>query len=409
MLFLIGWISVGSKQLYVINVIDYVLVALFAIMGDGLAPFRAVDTYHMIYIAHYHHLTWSLRKKQRLPKLQDHNDLPRNLEGDPDPDAEEKEEESEEFSVLTPKQQANLDHHAAKFAKSHTFYKPHETETHNAFPLRLLVAVVVLLDFHSIFQIALGACTWGIDYKNRPFALTTVILCCSLTCNITAGILISVGDHRTRKKDVVERMFRQTLTQEAMKKVEKRREKEEREELEKARQRQKDWLAHKEAEQRKSMDQARKSTDRIRRSAESSRSKINLPTPEVDITVTRPSSEWVRSPQQESMRPQGLPTVNENHSNPIHSASPSHDSNSFDPTASAAVTNPNNYSMPFPPLDPTDFNGSQSETPWTSSSRVVTPTDSVKATDSQARLSLDKKDGKKPRNKLYKPTKKFMR
>lgn len=52
-LFLIGWISIGAKQYYVINVIDYVLVALFAIVGDGLAPFRAVDTYHMIYIAHY--------------------------------------------------------------------------------------------------------------------------------------------------------------------------------------------------------------------------------------------------------------------------------------------------------------------------------------------------------------------
>lgn len=52
-LFLIGWISIGSKQSYVVNVIDYTLVALFAIMGDGLAPFRAVDTYHMIYIAHY--------------------------------------------------------------------------------------------------------------------------------------------------------------------------------------------------------------------------------------------------------------------------------------------------------------------------------------------------------------------
>jgi hypothetical protein len=52
-LFLIGWISIGSKQNYLINIIDYTLVALFAIMGDGLAPFRAVDTYHMIYIARY--------------------------------------------------------------------------------------------------------------------------------------------------------------------------------------------------------------------------------------------------------------------------------------------------------------------------------------------------------------------
>ncbi|KAA8575677.1 hypothetical protein EYC84_004794 [Monilinia fructicola] len=68
-LFLIGWVNLGSKRLYVINVIDNVLVALFAIMGDGLAPFRAIDTYHMIYIAHYHHLTWRLRKEKALPQI----------------------------------------------------------------------------------------------------------------------------------------------------------------------------------------------------------------------------------------------------------------------------------------------------------------------------------------------------
>lgn len=56
-LFLIGWIYVGQRQLYIINVIDYVLVALFAVVGDGLAPFRAVDTYHMIFIAHYRGFT----------------------------------------------------------------------------------------------------------------------------------------------------------------------------------------------------------------------------------------------------------------------------------------------------------------------------------------------------------------
>ena len=30
----------------------------------------------MIYIAHYHHLTWRLRKKKNLPKLKNENDLP---------------------------------------------------------------------------------------------------------------------------------------------------------------------------------------------------------------------------------------------------------------------------------------------------------------------------------------------
>jgi len=126
-----------------------------------------------------------------------------------------------EYSVLTPEEQAKLEHHERKFSKSHTFYKPHETETHFAFPLKLLVTIVLLLDMHSCLQITLGACTWGISYKNRPFALTTVILCCSITCNIMGGVLISVGDHRTRKKDVIERLTRQELTEEAKEELEK--------------------------------------------------------------------------------------------------------------------------------------------------------------------------------------------
>ena len=196
------------------------LVALFAIIGDGLAPFRAVDTYHMCFIAHYHHLTWRLRREKSLPKLTDRNDLPAVR-----PDQVE-DIEKQEFSVLSPLQQKRLAHHQKKFARSHSFYKPHETTTHHAFPLRLLIAVVVLLDCHSLLQIALGTCTWSISYHVRPFALTTVILCCSITCNITAGVVISIGDHKTRKKDVLEKVFRQELTASAMRKVEKKRGKE---------------------------------------------------------------------------------------------------------------------------------------------------------------------------------------
>ena len=184
-------------------------------MGDGLAPFRAIDTYRMIFIAHYHHLTWRLRREQKLPKLQNRNDLPSQRASQM-----EAGEKDGEFSVLSPLQQKRLTHHQNKFSKSHTFYKPHETETHHAFPLRLLVAIVVLLDCHSMLQISLGACTWGISYHKRPFALTTAILCCSITVNITAGILIMVGDRMTRKKDVLEMMKKQELTAEAIRKVE---------------------------------------------------------------------------------------------------------------------------------------------------------------------------------------------
>ncbi|KAI1347168.1 hypothetical protein F5Y01DRAFT_329915 [Xylaria sp. FL0043] len=209
-LFLIGWIYVGEKQLYVINVIDYVLVALFAIMGDGLAPFRAVDTYHMLFITHYHRKTWRLRKRLQMAKLRDKNDLPT----DPELEAAR-----DEVSVLTETEQATLVHHQNKFAKSHTFYRPHETKTHYAFPQSFLVAIVLLLDLHSCLQISLGATTWGINWKTRNPAITATILSVSITVNITAGILISIGGRRTRKKDVVERMFRQDLTREALKEI----------------------------------------------------------------------------------------------------------------------------------------------------------------------------------------------
>lgn len=223
-----GWINVGGKQLYVINIIDNILVALFAIMGDGLAPFRVIDTYHMIFIARYTFLTWKIRKQCALPSLKNKNDLPARREIDIDVEwGDIPKDEAYEFSVLGPIQQARLIHHQKKFAKSHTFYKPHETGTHYAFPLRLLIAIVVVLDCHSMLQIALGTCTWSINYHVRPFALTTVILCCSIACSISGGVMIMIGDRRTRKKDVVERIFRQKLTSEAMKMMQKRRRKEE--------------------------------------------------------------------------------------------------------------------------------------------------------------------------------------
>ncbi|KAK0614937.1 hypothetical protein B0T17DRAFT_498186 [Bombardia bombarda] len=235
-LFLIGWIYVGDKdkQDYGINIIDLTLVALFAIVGDGLAPFRIVDTYHMIYVAHYHRKTWKLRKKLRFPELQDHNDLPTgglptdNRESDNfDLEAARTKKEVEGFfPVLTEKEQESLVRHQTKLAKSHTFYKPHETETHHAFPLRLLIAVVLLLDLHSCLQICLGSVTWSYDYEHRPVAVTTTVLCCSITANLLAGVLISIGDRRTRKKDVLERLLKQELTGEVMNKMQKEKEKE---------------------------------------------------------------------------------------------------------------------------------------------------------------------------------------
>ena len=43
----------------------------------GFAPFRAVDTYRMVQIVHYHKLTYKRRKELNLPDLKDKNELPR--------------------------------------------------------------------------------------------------------------------------------------------------------------------------------------------------------------------------------------------------------------------------------------------------------------------------------------------
>lgn len=178
----------------------------------------------MAFIAHYHKLSWRLRQERGLPKLRDHNDMPEQLEKDADADPEAPQQFENEYSVLTPQQQKKLIHHQTKFAKSHSFYKPHETATHHAFPLKLLITVVTLLDAHSILQIMLGSFTWGWTYHTRPTWITTVILCCSITVNITAGIFISIGDRKTRKKDVILRMTRQEMTRQAIKHVDKQKE-----------------------------------------------------------------------------------------------------------------------------------------------------------------------------------------
>ena len=228
-------------------------------MGDGLAPFRIWDTYNTIFIVHYYNLTRRIRKQRQLPKLENKNDLPtqrrpsefvqesnidledlaalrasrettndnddknnNNAENDPEELSKYGKGRPDEYTVLSLKQQTSLELHQRRLARSHTFYKPHETYTHHAFPISFLIAIIVLCDMHSALQIALGTCTWSISYHVRPFALTTVILCCSICCNISAGIVIALGDRRTRKKEVLEKLFRQDLTKRAMKKIDKK-------------------------------------------------------------------------------------------------------------------------------------------------------------------------------------------
>ena len=133
--------------------------------------------------------------------------------------------DTQEVSVLSPTEQATLQHQQRLFHASHTFYRYRETATHWPFPLRLMMAIVILLDCHSILQGTLGGVTWGIEYKHRPTALTATIISFSLSCNAMAGILIWQGGKRTRKTEVVERRLKLALEERAIERMERKKRK----------------------------------------------------------------------------------------------------------------------------------------------------------------------------------------
>lgn len=298
-LFIVHWVDVEPYTTWRVwvEVCDQVLCALFVLRGMGFAPFRAVDTYRMAHIAHFHFLTYKRRKLLHLPKLQNQNELPRyskerlyRLAGqssspppeeegpkeldDPSRDLEAigvrntdhirsegyhlddllqpmpgqpgghqrsreqiqlqrlerapsiqsmVEKDTREVSVLTPSEQALLQHHQRKFHSSHTFYRYRETSTHQPFPLWLMMTIVILLDIYSCLQACLAGTTWGIRYERRPTVLTATIISFSLSCNAVAGILIWQGGKHTRKTEVVKRRVKLALEQRAIERMERKR------------------------------------------------------------------------------------------------------------------------------------------------------------------------------------------
>lgn len=128
----------------------------------------------MIFIAKYHSKTVRLWKEQGR-ELKDENDLPHDDLLQTQELAERHHIKYEE-SPLTKEEYAKFIHHQAVFCRSHTFYKPHETFTHQvrsgrwlkrvylissssvqAFRLDLMIVIVCLLDCHSLFQVCLEA------------------------------------------------------------------------------------------------------------------------------------------------------------------------------------------------------------------------------------------------------------
>jgi len=156
--FLAKWINVGNTttQDFWTEVCEQIENGLFCLTGIGLIPWRLIDTYRIIIIWYYKRLTRKLRKKAGLPELYDMDDLP-----DPifDPNY---------VHVLTDKQQYELHHQQKKFMKSQTWYRPHGTETHRAFPINTALWICLLNDGNSVFQCMLAACMWSMNRFNRP-------------------------------------------------------------------------------------------------------------------------------------------------------------------------------------------------------------------------------------------------
>ncbi|KAG9045231.1 hypothetical protein FS837_006792 [Tulasnella sp. UAMH 9824] len=183
------WVEVSSQ----------VTNALFTATGVGLIPWRAIDTYRIGKIWYFKRLTRQLRKKAGLEELVDEDDLP-----DPmyNPDY---------VHVLTDEQQDELHYQQLKFQQSQTWYRPHATETHRAFPINTGLLICLLIDLNSVFQIMLCGVMWGLNRFTRPAWTTGTLIPASFLCGIAASIFIWRGGAKTKKTEQVESKLREAL------------------------------------------------------------------------------------------------------------------------------------------------------------------------------------------------------
>jgi len=173
--------------------------SLFTATGIGLIPSRTLDTYRISKIWHYKRKTKKLRAKAGLPELYDIDDLP-----DPayDPNF---------VHVLTEQEQQDLHHHQVKFRESQTWYRPHGTVTHRAFPINTALWICLFVDGNSFFQIMLSSCMWSMNRFVRPAWTTGTLIPASFLCGIISAVLIWRGGQRTRRTEKIEQILRIAL------------------------------------------------------------------------------------------------------------------------------------------------------------------------------------------------------
>ncbi|KAG8960598.1 hypothetical protein FRC03_006347 [Tulasnella sp. 419] len=183
------WVEVSSQ----------VTNGLFTATGVGLIPWRVIDTYRILKIWRFKHLSHKLRKQRGLPPLVDEDDLP-----DPMVDPHY-------VHVLTDEQQLELHYQQQMFLESQTWYRPHATETHRAFPINTALLICLLIDGNSIFQVILCGVMWGLNRFTRPAWTTGSLIPLSFLCAILASVFIFRGSAKTKKTKQVEEKLREAL------------------------------------------------------------------------------------------------------------------------------------------------------------------------------------------------------
>ncbi|KAK7695911.1 hypothetical protein QCA50_000550 [Cerrena zonata] len=189
----------ANTQGFWVELCQQVETGLFSATSIGLIPFRALDTWRVYWIWHYKRKLRMLRQKAGLPELYDPDDLP-------DPIYDEN-----YVHVLTDEDQADLHYQQHKFAQSQTWYRPHGTQTHRAFPINTALLICVLNDLNSIFQCLLSGCMWGLNRFQRPAWTTATTLPAAFICGIAAGFYIYWGGRKTKRHEQVEERLRNAL------------------------------------------------------------------------------------------------------------------------------------------------------------------------------------------------------
>lgn len=184
-----------NTQDFWVEVCQQIETGLFSVTSIGLGPFRIVDTYRVCKIWYYQRKTEKLRLRAGLPELYDPNDLP-----DPHYDANY-------IPVLTEQEQIDLHYQQHKFMQAQTWYRPHGTQTHRAFPIDIAVWICGMNDLNTFFQCLLSGCMWSMNRFQRPAWTTATTLPAAFVAGIVAGFLIYWGGRKTKRvKEVMERL-----------------------------------------------------------------------------------------------------------------------------------------------------------------------------------------------------------